>query len=279
MIRSLLVMLIASASILEAETMVEIWPEGMTPGQITREAEAEIERKDGFKRVTNVSRPTLKLFSATRNDSGASPAMIICPGGGYRYTVMDKEGSHIAKWLNKFGISGLLLKYRTPNNRDGALQDVQRALSLTRSQAREWNIDPKRMGVIGFSAGGNLAAKASTQFDFRAYDAIDAIDQVSCRPDFAVLVYPAYLDDGKGGVAGDLNLTVNVPPTLIIHTEDDSRLVVGSKIYSAALKEKEFRHEFKLYETGGHGYGLYPEGDARVWPAEAMVWLHSLGVR
>ena len=112
--------------------------------------------------------------------------MIVCPGGGYSYTVVDKEGSEIAAWLNSAGISALVLKYRTPNNREGALQDVQRALSLVRARASEWNIDPQRVGVIGFSAGGNLAAKASNLFDARAYAAIDEVDRQSCRPDFVL---------------------------------------------------------------------------------------------
>lgn len=273
------ILLVALGSVLEAGSLVELWPEGKTPGQVTRDVETEIERNDGFRRVTNVSCPTLELFRAKGSDSEPKPGMVICPGGGYRYTVMDKEGSHIAQWLNQVGITALVLKYRTPNNREGALQDIQRALSMTRAQARQWNIDPKRVGVIGFSAGGNLAAKASTSFDARAYDSLDAIDQVSCRPDFAVLVYPAYLNDGKGKVAADLDLSVNVPPTLIIHTEDDTRLVVGSKIYSTALKEKRIPHEFKLYRTGGHGYGLKPEGDARAWPGDAIDWLRSIGIR
>jgi acetyl esterase/lipase len=277
-----------------ASSTIDVWPEGKMPGKGAKEPESEVKRDDGFQRITNVSRPTLALFPAARKD-GAAAAMIVCPGGGYNYTVMDKEGSEIAAWLNSNGISALVLKYRTPQNREGALQDLQRSLSLVRARAAEWNIDPKRLGVIGFSAGGNVAAKASTRFDERTYPAIDEIDQQSCRPDFAVLVYPAYLDDKAGHVSPDLtgsasfqvasrsgasrSLPAKIPPTLIVHTEDDKTHVVGSKVYDAALTESKVPHEFKLYPTGGHGYGVRCEGDAKVWPEDTLTWLGKIGVR
>lgn len=247
------------------------------PGKGAKEPEAEVPRNDGFHRITNVSRPTLTLFSAPRKGgAAAAPAMIVCPGGGYSYTVIDKEGTEIAAWLNSAGISALVLKYRTPNNRAGALQDAQRALSLARERAAEWNIDPQRLGIIGFSAGGNLAAKASAPVEERSYPAIDAGDQQSCRPDFAVLVYPAYLDDKAGQVSPDLNLKTQIPPTLIVHSEDDKTHVVGSKVYDAALTAAKVAHEFKLYPTGGHGYGLHCERDAKAWPDDTLTWLRKV---
>ena len=250
------------------------------PGRGAQEAEQELpSRGDGAHRFTDVSLPTLTLFLAPAKGAAPAPAMIVSPGGAYSYVVMDKEGSEIAAWLNSMGISALVLKYRVPQNRDGALQDIQRALSLTRAHATEWNIDPKRLGVIGFSAGGNLSAKASTRFDERTYIAIDEIDQQSCRPDFAVLVYPADLDDKAGHVAPDLNLKANIPPTLIVHSEDDPNLVPGSKVYHAALDAAKVPNEFLLYPTGGHGYGLHSTGDASVWPQAALEWLHKVGVR
>jgi acetyl esterase/lipase len=256
---------------------VEVWPEGKIPGNGAKEPEAEVPRNDGFHRITNVSRPTLTLFLEPRRAGKApGPAMIVCPGGGYGYTVIDKEGTEIAAWLNSAGISALVLKYRTPNNRTGALQDAQRALSLARERAAEWNLDPQRLGIIGFSAGGHLAARTSTSFGEWSYPAIDAIDAKSCRPDFAVLVYPAYLDDKAGGVSPDLNLTAAIPPTLIVHNEDDKTFVVGSKAYHAALTEAKVAHEFALYPTGGHGYGLHCEKDARAWPDDTLKWLQKV---
>lgn len=254
---------------------VDVWPEGKMPGRGADEPEAERPAKgDSVRRITNVSRPTLTVFPAPKK---GAPPMIVCPGGGYSYVTYDKEGTEIAAWLNSNGITALVLKYRVPHNREGALQDVQRALSLARAHAREWNIDRKRLGIIGFSAGGNLAAKASTLFNERAYAAIDAVDRQSCRPDFAVLVYPAYLDK-DGQVAPDLNLKTKIPPTLIVHTEDDKTFVGGSKLYHAALDAAKVRNEFLLYPTGGHGYGLRSEKDVRVWPQAALDWLHKIGI-
>lgn len=271
-------LLLVTVSLLSAQT-VNVWPEGKMPGLGAKEPESEVKRQDGFQRITNVSKPTLTLFKAQRKDDVAAPAIIVCPGGGYSYCVMDKEGSEIAAWLNKHGISALVLKYRTPNNREGAFQDVQRALSLCRAKAGEWKIDPKRLGVIGFSAGGNLAAKASAPVVGRAYAAVDAIDQQSCRADFAILVYPAYLDGKDGQVAVDLKVSSTIPPTLIIHSEDDKRHVTGSKVYHEALKAAKIAHEFKLYPTGGHGYGLRCEREAKAWPDDALKWLEGIGMR
>jgi acetyl esterase/lipase len=245
------------------------------PGKGAAQPGSELPPKgDGFHRVSNVSHPTLAVFPA-RKTGAPVPAIIICPGGGYSYLVVDKEGTEIAAWLNAAGITGIVLEYRVPHNRDGALQDVQRAISLTRANAAEWNIDPKQLGVIGFSAGGNLAAKASTQFNARTYTPIDAADELSCRPDFAMLVYPAYLaKDGK--LTTDLDLKAQIPPTLIVHSEDDKTFVVGSKLYHAALDQAKVPNEFLLYPTGGHGYGLHCERDAKAWPQDALDWLRKM---
>ena len=245
------------------------------PGNAAKEAERELPPKgDGFHRITNVSRPTLEIFHAPQKEAPA-PAVIVCPGGAYSYVVIDKEGTEIAAWLNRAGYTALVLKYRVPNNREGALQDLQRALSLTRARANEWKIDPARLGVIGFSAGGNLAAKASTQFDQRAYAPVDTADQQSCRPDFTMLVYPAYLETG-GVVAPDLNLKAKIPPTLIVHNDDDTPHVPGSKVYDAALTEAGVPHQFLHYKTGGHGYGLHCTKEAKAWPDAAVEWLRNV---
>jgi acetyl esterase/lipase len=255
---------------------VDVWPQGRMPGRATLDPEMEKPSKDAFHRITNVSKPTLTLFPAPGKNV---PAVIVCPGGGYGYVVIDKEGSEIATWLNSIGVSALVLKYRVPNQRADALMDLQRAISLTRARAAEWNIDPKRLGVIGFSAGGHLSARASNQFNQRSYPAMDDVDEQSCRPDFAVLVYPAYLDDRKGGLSPDLDLKADIPPTLIVHSEDDSKFIVGSKLYSAALEEAKHSHRFLIYQTGGHGYGLHCEREAKAWPAAAAEWLQQTGMR
>ena len=252
---------------------VDVWPEGGMPGRGANDPEMEKPSKDAFHRITNVSRPTLTLFPAP------APAMIVCPGGGYGYVVIDKEGSENATWLNSIGVSTLVLKYRVPNKRADALQDLQRALSLTRARAAEWNIDPKRLGIIGFSAGGHLAARASNRFGQRSYPPKDDVDKQSCRPDCAVLVYPAYLDDKKGGLSSDLDLKADVPPTLIVHSEDDSKFILGSRLYSTALEGEKLPHSFLLYRTGGYGYGLHCEREAKAWPVDAADWLQKTGMR
>jgi acetyl esterase/lipase len=270
--------LLALPTLLSANPLIEVWPEGKMPGKATTEGEALVPRKDGFTRITNISHPTLALYPAKGVEGKAPPAVIVCPGGGYRYVVVDKEGSAIAKWLNAAGLTALVLKYRTPDNREGALQDVQRAIRLVRARAAEFSIDPAKIGLIGFSAGGHVSAHASTCFDESAYPAIDAIDGQSARPDFAMLIYPAYLDDGKGGVSPDLKLSATIPPTLLVHTDDDKSYVTGSQVYAAALTEAKVIHSLLLYPTGGHGYGLNCNGEAKVWPEQAREWLQSVKV-
>lgn len=263
-------------------TTVNVWPDGKMPGAATNRQESQRPpRGDDAIRITDISVPTLQVFPAPATDDAKkpAPAMIVSPGGGYSYVVVNKEGTEIASWLNANGFTAIVLKYRCPSNREGALQDIQRALSLTRANAATWNVDTSRLGVIGFSAGGNLSAKASNHFDQRSYKAIDAIDEQSCRPDFAILVYPAYLGGKDGKVATDLNIRVKIPPTLIIHSEDDKSHVVGSKIYNAALVEAKHPIEFRNYPTGGHGYGLRGTKDARVWPQDAMEWLKKVEMR
>lgn len=263
---------------LAAGEPIALWPDGRMPGTAATAPEALVPRGDGFTRITNISRPTLEVHPAVRDDGQPAPAVIVCPGGGYRYVVVDKEGSTVAEWLNASGITAFILKYRTPDNRDGALQDVQRAIRLVRARSAEFAIDPTKIGIIGFSAGGHVSARASTRFGDPAYPAIDAVDEHSARPDFAMLVYPAYLDDGKGGVSPDLDLQAAIPPTLIVHTDDDRAFIAGSRVYAAALAAAKREHRFLLYPTGGHGYGLNCQGDAKVWPDQAEEWLKTVKV-
>ncbi len=260
----------------QAASTVTLWPEDKIPGHGAQDAEMDLpSRGDGVQRITNISNPTLTLYPVFWKKS-PSPAMIVCPGGAYSYVAYTREGSEVAEWLNSIGITALVLKYRVPDNRAGALQDIQRAISLARANASKWNIDPDRIGVIGFSAGGNLCAKASNLFDTRAYEAIDDVDKLSCRPDFTVLVYPAYLEK-NGKIAGDLNLKANIPPTLIVHSDDDKSFIAGTRIYVEALEQADHPYKFLCYPTGGHGYGLNSKGDARLWPKDAAEWLHRIG--
>ncbi|MCB1130605.1 MAG: alpha/beta hydrolase fold domain-containing protein, partial [Verrucomicrobiae bacterium] len=259
-----------------AAMAVNVWPTDRMPGKPARETETrhEPERNDAI-RVTNVSHPTLSMFPAKGDKR---PAVIVCPGGGYRYTVVDKEGSEIAAWLNSRGITAFVLKYRSPHNREGALQDLQRSIRLVRENADAWHIDGSRIGVIGFSAGGHLATMASNGFAKSSYQPVDSADKQSPRPDFAILVYPAYLDDGKGALSKGLDPSADIPPTLIVHSDDDERFILGSTLYDAALTRAGKPHKFLRYASGGHGYGLHCQREAKAWPQDAAAWLEKLGM-
>jgi acetyl esterase/lipase len=245
------------------------------PGPKNPKPESQMPDKgDQVTRIINVGTPTLTVYQAPATIP--APAMIISPGGGYGGLAYNKEGTEIAAWLNSLGITGIVLKYRVPG-RDGAFQDLQRALRLARLHAKEWNIDSAKLGIIGFSAGGHLSARLSTNYESSVYPAIDDADQLICRPDYVVLVYPAYLEvDGK--LAPEIKVSTNIPPTLIVHTEDDHAFVQGSKLYHAALDEAKVVNEFQLFPTGGHGYGLRSNKDVKVWPDRCADWLHKLGI-
>ncbi|MCU0785942.1 MAG: alpha/beta hydrolase [Verrucomicrobia bacterium] len=209
--------------------------------------------------------------------AGKMPGDGAAAGGGYQILAMNKEGTEVAAWLNTLGITGIVLKYRVPKNRDGALQDLQRAVRLVRARQQEWNVDGARVGVMGFSAGGHLCARLSTTHGIASYPPLDEVDRLDARPDFAVLVYPAYLGD-KGHLAHNLTVSGKVPPSFIAHSEDDKNFVSGSKLYVAALAAAQVPHEFALYPTGGHGYGLRSTKDAQAWPDRCAAWLNTIRV-
>ena len=236
-------------------------------------------------RLGNVSNPTITIYKPDpAKDTGA--AVLVCPGGGYYILTMDLEGTEVCAWLNSIGVTGVLLKYRVPR-REGRpfylapLQDAQRAMGLVRSQAAALGIDPHRLGVLGFSAGGHLSAALSNNHDTRTYPAIDATDQVSCRPDFCVLVYPAYLNI-KGpydGIAPELPASsTNTPPTFIVQAQDDFDYLDAGLTYYLALKQAKVPAELHLYPRGGHGYGLRRTADmVTTWPDRAADWLNASG--
>jgi acetyl esterase/lipase len=271
---------------------VALWP-GTAPGD-KGELAAEKDMtgpKDGLVagksviRLGNVAKPTLTVYPAP-GDKNTGAAMVICPGGGYHILAMDLEGTEVAEWLNSIGVTAVVVKYRVPARQDrerydAPLQDAQRAMGMVRSRAKEWGLDPKRIGIMGFSAGAHLSAVASCNFEKRTYESIDAADRESCRPDFVMLVYPAYLTVQKEGdkIAPELKITSNTPPTFLVQTEDDGIRVECSLFYYLALKQAKVPVEMHLYPSGGHGYGLRPAKDAvTTWPQRAEQWMRSLGV-
>ena len=233
-------------------------------------------------RLTNVSNPTITLYSPKGKNSGA--AVVVFPGGAYRVLAIDLEGTEVCEWLNSIGVTCVLLKYRVPDSgpypkSPAALEDAQRALGMVRAHAAEWQIDPQRMGVLGFSAGAHLAAALSTHFEQRLYASVDAADQLSCRPDFAVIVYPGYLALSEQNFAPnpEIHATEKTPPSFIVQAEDDAVHVENSTVYFLALKNAGVPVEMHLYARGGHGYGLRrTELPVTAWPQSVETWLHTI---
>jgi acetyl esterase/lipase len=272
-------------------TTLELWPQG-APGATTNPApegdtttaKDHLVAGKGVIRIGNVSLPTLTLYTPTGKRTGA--AVVVFPGGGYRILAIDLEGTEVCDWLSSVGITCVLLKYRVPDTGPypksvAALQDAQRALGIVRSHVAEWHIDPKRIGILGFSAGAHLAAALSTHFDKRVYDPIDAADQISCRPDFAVIVYPGYLAIEEQNFAGnaDIHPTEQTPPSFIVQAEDDPVHVENSTVYFLALKNAKIPAEMHLYAQGGHGYGLRrTELPVTGWPQLVETWLRTIKI-
>jgi acetyl esterase/lipase len=235
-------------------------------------------------RIGNVSNPTLTLYTPKDKNTGA--AVVVFPGGGYRILAIDLEGTEVCDWLNSAGITCILVKYRVPEpgpypKSSAPLQDAQRAVGIVRDHAAEWHIDPNRIGVLGFSAGAHLAAALSTHFDQRLYDPIDASDKLSCRPDFAVIVYPGYLAlvDQNFAPNADIHPTAQTPPTFLVQAEDDTVHVENSLVYFLALKNAKVPAELHIYAQGGHGYGLRrTELPVTTWPQTVEIWLHTIHV-
>ena len=288
----LLLAAFAVAVVAHASEPIPLWPKGAPNETGTIGAEVDTTKPNGglvagkrVIRLGNVSTPTITLYRPPQDkDTGA--AVVIFPGGGYNILALDLEGTEVCEWLNTIGVTGVLLKYRVPK-RPGddkhllPLQDAQRAVGLVRFHAAEWGINPKRIGVLGFSAGGHLTANVSNNFDKRGYEPVDEADQVSCRPDFALPIYPAYLalKDQGDKLAPELKVTSNTPPTFLIQTEDDGIRVENSLFYYLALKQAKVPVEMHLYATGKHGYGLRPsEHTVTTWPKRAEEWLRGLGM-
>jgi acetyl esterase/lipase len=223
--------------------------------------------------LTKVESSSIAVFPAPGGDSPA-PAVLVCPGGGYSILAYDLEGTEIAQWLNSIGFTAVVLKYRVPDNRAGALEDAQRTLSLMRHNATAWNIDPEHIGILGFSAGGHLAACTSAATGGRAYIAVDDADQQRCTPDFTVLVYPAYLSDEHFSLPVEVAVSRETPPAFIVQTQDDKHYIDSSLAYYIALKSADVPAELHLFPEGGHGYGLRPsKHGVSGWPALCGAWL------
>ena len=281
-----------TAKKMPAEKPIPLWPAGVGGNPAATGPEADIttakERATGGKpviRLGNIKDPSLTLYPAPAS-SNTGAAVLVFPGGGYHILAWDLEGTEVCQWLNSIGVNAVLVKYRVPEPENLSryalpLQDAQRAISLVRSHAQQWHLDPGRIGVLGFSAGGHLAALLSNHYEKPSYPSIADDPHVSMRPDFVILIYPAYLsvrDEGQE-LAPEVNVTPHAPPTFIVQAEDDHTFVEGTLLYYRALKRANIPAEMHLYPKGGHGYGLRPTADRVTgWPTLAADWLRSLGV-
>jgi acetyl esterase/lipase len=261
-----------------------LWPDG-APGAIGN---------------NEADKPSLTLFPAPA-DKANGAAVVVCPGGGYGGLATDHEGFQVGRWLNSFGVTAFMVKYRVaPYRHPVPLQDAQRAIRIVRSRAKEWSVDPARIGILGFSAGGHLASTAGTHFDDGSPDAKDPIDRVSCRPDFMILIYPVitleppYAHTGSRdnllgrpadpalveNLCNEKQVTAKTPPTFLVHTSGDTGVPAENSIlFYLALRKAKVPAEMHVYEKGQHGFGLAP-GDPvlSTWPKHCEDWMRSRGL-
>lgn len=280
-----------SLSAAETPIVLNVWPATPPGDTATLEPEADL-TKDSDKLIAgrriiklgNVTTPQLAVYRpAPEKINGTS--VIICPGGGFNILAYDLEGTEVAAWLNSLGVTGIILKYRVPA-RDtkqawlAPVQDAQRAVSLVRTHAAEWGLDPQRIGILGFSAGGTTAAYTSLFLNDRRYAALDAADQEPCRPDFTLLIYTGgFFERYPSAMTNQIAFTKEAPPMFLVHAFDDGVSVENSLHVASELKKAGGSAELHVYDTGGHGYGLRPvaEKPVTLWPARAEAWLARRG--
>lgn len=297
-----LILLLTTLPAWSQEIQLPLWPDGV-PNQL-KTSEQEIQEQGDILWITNVQTPGITVYlPAKRHASGL--AVVICPGGGYGGLAYDWEGTDIAKWLNSKGIAGIVLKYRLPSitsqksPRLAPLQDAKQAIRLVRKNAASWNLDPNKIGVMGFSAGGHLAATLGTHFDEPEADVENEMTEISARPDFMVLVYPvismtdeithmgsrnnllgeAASQELQDYYSNELQVTEQTPATFLVHSSDDNAVPVENSLrfYQALLSNQVLECEMHLYPHGGHGYSLaLDDGHLRYWPELLAQWLDSL---
>ena len=282
-------MLVATSTLGSEPASLEVWP-GFPPGESERNTGELQPPRPGetppVSRVINIRTPTLDVFPAAR---GNGVGILILPGGGFAKVVPDKEGSEAAHWLNRHGITAFVLRYRTKRPGEAQpwrapLQDAQRAMKLIRSRAGTWNLDRDRIGLLGFSAGGNVAARLLTDSGHGAYviqTEHDSVETISHRPDFALLIYPWNIyDEEADELLPAIQVTNKVPPTFLVHTHDDRSSSLGSVLFYAELRRLEVPAELHIYRNGGHGYGMRTVHGSEIgtWPDRATEWLVGRGL-
>ena len=296
----LLCLVVASilTPVLAQNQIVPLW-EG-DPPNYRETGEVTIWDTSDIVRVRNVQKPDIAIFLPSKKNS-TGEAVVICPGGGYGILAYDWEGSDIARWLNSEGIAAFVLKYRLPGSKSNIvphkspLMDAQRAMRMVRSNAEKWNVDPGKIGIMGFSAGGHLASTLSTHFDVGDPSSDDPVEHESCRPDFSVLIYPVISFTGEFSHSGsrkallgedadpelvshysnELQVTEETPPAILIHSDDDTVVPVeNSIVYYKALRANKLTSELHIYPYGGHGFSLaIGQGHLSTWPDRVIEWI------
>ena len=274
-------------SLADEPSKLDVWAD-LAPNETSRETGTSQPSKGEARpidRVSGVRRPTLDVYPAKNNPSGT--AVIILPGGGFGYVVPNLEGSEAAAWFNEIGITAYVLRYRTKEAAapgeplwQRPLQDAQRALRLVRHHAERWKLNPDRIGVLGFSAGGQIASILHTSGEQAAYPSADEIDKRSCKPAFSLLIYPWQVIDAKGELLESINVTDQSPPAFIVHTHDDASSAIGAAKIYIELKKHNVSAELHVYQNGGHGYGVREQTNSVIssWPARATDWLKIRGL-
>ncbi|HMC01671.1 MAG TPA: alpha/beta hydrolase [Flavobacteriaceae bacterium] len=291
-----LICLFSIGNINSQDKIITLWPNKI-PNSISNNeyAEKEVFQDSQLTRTSKVSTPTLSLFLPNKDISNGT-AVVICPGGGYSHLALDKEGFKVAKWLNTIGVTAFVLKYRLPsdeimeNKTIGPLQDAQESIRMVRRNAKKWNIDPEKIGIMGFSAGGHLASTLSTHY----LDEVYGHDNISAKPDFSILIYPVIsMEDNITHQGSKTNLLGEEPsenliklysneqkvdsltsPTFLVHATDDKSVLVENSIkYYMALKNNNVLAEMHIYEIGGHGFGLGSNGTNEYWTKDCENWL------
>lgn len=269
-----------------AEEPIPVWPD-RAPGETTRQTGTKQPNRSQDKPpITRVVDITCPNFTVHRPKQPNGSAMLILPGGGFGKVVPDLEGTEAAEWLIQQGVTAFVLSYRTTTGKETPgwvkpLQDAQRTMSLIRSQAGTWGLKQDRIGLLGFSAGGQVAARLLSDAGKRTYERVDARDDVLHRPDFAILVYPWNMYDAqRDALIEGVKVPKDCPPTFLVHTDDDRSSSLGAVLFYAGLKRQGISSELHVYGNGGHGYGLRPVAGSQIssWPDHAAHWLGTIGV-
>jgi len=279
-------LVVSSGVAAENKPVLKLWPKGLPKGaRLVEPARVKsLKAKETSERITYVEQPSLTLYRAPAKKANGC-AVVICPGGGYNILAWEKEGTEIAQWFNSIGVTAAVLKYRVPRrdpNRPHRepLQDAQRAIRLVRKHAAEWGVDPQRIGILGFSAGGHLTIMAGMHWDEQTYDRVDDADSLSCRPDFMCPIYAAYLGEGYKDDVAELGplvrITAKTPPTFLAVTADDKMRGAQAALLFVELKKAGVPTELHVYTKGGHGYGIREsENPASTWNRRLAEWMRA----